>query len=205
MKIALFGGTQGIGLQLLKLALEQGHTVQVLARTPGKITLNHPNLTVIQGDVLNETAVSQTLQGTNTVVVSLGTTANNPGQVVSEGTKLVINQMKQQGLTRLVVVTSLGVGESKDQVPFFFKILMKTFLKNVMADKEIQENLVKESQLAWTIVRPGGLTDKPAAGQYNVSTGRELPARMVSRADVAAFILQLLAQNQYLQQAVGIS
>jgi putative NADH-flavin reductase len=114
--------------------------------------------------------------------------------------------MKNHGVSRLLVVTSLGVGDSRDQVPFFFKMLMKTVLKSTIADKEIQEEYVRTSGLDWTIVRPGGLTDGSlSGGNYRVSTGKELVAGQVSRADVAEFLLQQLANPTYRQQAVGIS
>ena len=97
------------------------------------------------------------------------------------------------------------MGDSADQVPFVFKLLMKSVLKKVMADKEVQEAAVRASGLEWTIVRPGGLTDGPATGQYTVGTGREIKAGQVRRADVAQFLMQELTAAQYLRQAVAIT
>ncbi|MCB0034804.1 MAG: NAD(P)H-binding protein, partial [Anaerolineales bacterium] len=148
MNIAVFGATGGTGKAFVQQALTKGHEINALVRTPGKIEeIQSPHLHLIEGDVLNSEAVANTIRDAEVVVVSLGTTSNNPDNVVSEGTRLIIEQMQHQHIGRLLVVTSIGVGDSKDQVPFFFKMLMKTVLKKVMADKNIQEQYVRESGL----------------------------------------------------------
>lgn len=205
MHIAVFGATGGTGRHFLEQALAQGHSVSALVRDPAKLDISHPQLQLVTGNVLEPTAVARTLEGSTAVVCSLGTTSNNPGDVVSTGTKNIIHHLQQHGPQRLLVVTSLGVGDSADQVPFVFKLLMKSVLKKVMADKEVQEAAVRASGLEWTIVRPGGLTDGPATGQYTVGTGREIKAGQVRRADVAQFLMQELTAAQYLRQAVAIT
>jgi putative NADH-flavin reductase len=207
MNLALFGATQGIGREVTRQALQQGHTVTALVRSPEKLAeFASPQLTLIQGDVLTPADVDKTIPGASAVIIALGKTSNNPDNIVSKGTSLILQSMKNHGVSRLLVVTSLGVGDSRDQVPFFFKMLMKTVLKSTIADKEIQEEYVRTSGLDWTIVRPGGLTDGSlSGGKYRVSTGKELIASQVSRADVAEFLLEQLANPTYRQQAVGIS
>ena len=163
MKIAVFGATGGTGLQVVKQALAAGPQVTALARDPARLDGVGPNLTVVTGSVLDSGAVQQALAGADAAVVSLGNTANNPDYVVSQGTGVILDAIAALGgPRRLAVVSSLGVGESKDQVPFALRMLMKTALRKPMEDKERQEALVKASGLDWIIVRPGGLTDGPA-------------------------------------------
>jgi putative NADH-flavin reductase len=204
LTIAVFGATGGTGQAFSQQALAAGHHLRVLARTPSKLTA-HPRLTVVEGNVLQADDVAQTITGADAVFCSLGNTANNPDMVVTEGTRHIIKAMQAQNVARLIVISSLGVGDSKDQVPFFFKALMKTVLKKAMADKEAQEALVKASQLEWVIIRPGGLTDEPASGEYQVSTGSNITAGRIARADVAAFALQQLTNNTSLGQTPAIS
>ena len=173
--------------------------------TSSAVSPARENLTVIQGDVMVDEDVAEALRGSDAVVVSLGKTDGNPDDVVSRGTMNIINAMKQQNLERLIVVTSLGVGESKSQVPFLFKMLANTVMKAVMEDKERQEQLVRESGLRWTIVRPGGLADGPRTGRYQSGTEKTITAGRVNRADVADFILKELEAEAYVRQAPAVT
>jgi putative NADH-flavin reductase len=125
--------------------------------------------------------------------------------VVSTGTQHIVEAMAQQGIRRLIVVTSLGVGDSKDQTPFFFKILARTLLRKAMQDKERQEEIVKASGLEWTIVRPGGLTDGPKTGAYTYGLDPRLKARQLSRADLAEFVLKQASDNQFVGKTPAIT
>lgn len=206
MKIAVFGATGGTGLQVVKQALAAGHQVTALARDPARLDMADSKLTVVAGSVLEAGPVQQALHGADAAIVSLGNTANNPDYIVSQGTQTILDAINALGgPRRIVVVSSLGVGESKDQVPFAFKMLMKTALKKPMEDKERQEALVKASGLDWTIVRPGGLTNGPATGQYKSGVDPKISAGQVARADVAAFVLQQLTDESYLHKAPAIT
>ncbi len=206
MRIAVFGASGGTGREVVKQALAAGHQVTALARNPASLDSADPGLTVVAGNVLDIEAVQQALAGADAAVVSLGNTANNPDNIVSQGTQVILDAIGQLGgPRRIVVVSSIGVGNSKDQVPFAFKMLMKTVLRKAIEDKERQEALVKASGLDWIIVRPGGLTDGPATGQYRAGLDPKISAGQVSRADVAAFVLQQLADDTYLRQAPAIT
>ncbi len=204
MQIALFGATGGTGRQVLLQALDQGHQVNALVRDPSKLPAGHIGLTPIPGDVLNQAAVDACIQGADAVVCVLGTRAGAE-PIESHGTRTIVKAMQTQGVRRLIAVTSLGVGDSRDQIPYFFKILMRIALKKTMAAKEEQERTIMESGLDWTIVRPGGLTDGPRTGTYNSGLDKTIMARRVSRADVADFVLRQLADDRYLRQTPAIS
>ena len=203
MKIALFGATGGTGQQLLEQAIKAGHQVTALVRDPAKLDRKNSALTVIAGNVLQPADVDKVVSGADAVICSLGNTSNNPDMMVTQGTRNIIDAMQRLNVRRLLVVSSLGVGDSKDQVPFFFKVLMKTALRKTMEDKEAQEAAVRASRLDWTIVRPGGLTNDPPTGTYRV--GADLTAGRITRADVADFILKELTRNEYIQQTPGIT
>ena len=205
MKIAVFGATGGTGKQVVEQALAAGHTVAVLVRDPAKLAINNQALTVRRGNVLEPEDVFNTVSGADAVVVSLGSTRNNQDGVVAKGTANVVAAMQKSRVARLLVVTSIGVGESKDQVPFAFKALMATVLRKAMQDKEEQEKIVKASGLDWTIVRPGGTTDGPRTGTYRYGIDPKITAGQVSRADVAEFILKELTDTQFLRKAPAIT
>ena len=105
MHLAIFGATGGTGRQLTEQALQAGHAVTALVRDPAKLALTHPALTVIGGNVLDETAVANTLARAAAVCVTLGNTANNPDLIVSKGTAVVLKGMAAAGIKRLVVIS----------------------------------------------------------------------------------------------------
>lgn len=203
MTIALFGATGGTGRQVLSQALEKGYGVRALARSPQALEQSQ-GLEVVAGDVRDLTAVERCLTRTDAVICVLGS-HGGAEPVEAEGTKQIIEAMQRLGIKRLIAVTSLGVGDSRDQVPTFFRVIMQLTLKKIMAAKEFQEQLIRDSGLDWTIVRPGGLTDGPATGTYLSGTDKSIKATRVSRADVADFVLQQLVDDRYMRQAPAIS
>jgi uncharacterized protein YbjT (DUF2867 family) len=204
MNIALFGATGGTGRQVLAQALEQGHRVKALVRTPAALAGSREGLTIVAGDVLDPTPVAACIQGADAVICVLGTrTGADP--IEAAGTAVILAAMQQQGVRRLIAVTSMGVGDSADQVPLFFKVLMKITLKKIMAAKEEQERQIRSSGLDWTIVRPGGLTDGPRTGHYDFGLDKSIVARRLSRADVADFVLRQLTEDRFLRQTPAVT
>ena len=204
MRIALFGGTRGVGRQILERAADHGFGLKVLARSP-QVLPEIAGVEVIEGNVLDPGAVFRTVTGCDAVVIALGNTKGNPNDVVSSGTAIILQVMHKLGLTRIVAISSLGVGDSRDSVPWFFKVLMKTVLKKTMVDKERQEELLRSSSTDWTIVRPAGLFDGEYSGAARIGTGTDVVASRVSRADVAEFVLQEVEASAYLRQASWIT
>jgi putative NADH-flavin reductase len=203
-KIAVFGATGGTGRQIVEQALAAGMQVTALVRDPAKLPIQNELFKLVKGDVLDPAAVESTVAGADAVFVSLGNTANNPDMIVSQGTAAVVAAMQAEGIRRLIVISSLGVGDSKDHVPLFFKAIIATALRKAFQDKEAQEKLVMASGLDWTIVRPGGLSDGPATGAYR-SGDIKATGGTISRADVAAFALAQLQSLQYLHKTPGIA
>lgn len=212
MHIALFGATGGTGRQIASQALQEGHAVTALVRDPSRLQPSEAGepsptaaMTIVEGNVLDPGAVAQTVAGADAVFVALGTTRRNPPDVVSSGTAVVIDAMKAAGVRRLVVVSSLGVADSRDQVPWWFKILRATFLRSRFVDKEVQEQLVRESGLDWTILRPGGLTDGPPTGRGDLGTQDSVQAGLISRADVAAMALRVAASAGTVRRVLAVT
>jgi putative NADH-flavin reductase len=208
MKLLIFGSTGSIGRQLVEQALEQGHTVTAFARNPEKLDIQHTNLKVVQGDVMDSASVEQAVQGQDAVLCVLGSGAQRKGTIRSEGTRQIIQAMEKVGVQRLICQTTLGAGDSWENLNFFWKYIMfGAFLREVFADHEKQENEVKQSRLDWTIVRPGAFVDGDRTGQYRHGfPGTDKTAKLkISRADVADFLLQQLANDAYLYKTPSLS
>ncbi|MGB3211222.1 MAG: SDR family oxidoreductase [Desulforhopalus sp.] len=200
MRLLIIGATRGIGEQLLSQALGAGHVVTVLARDPAKIALTAENLIVHKGDIRDGTVVSAAVQDQEAVCVTIGVPITfKPVTLFSEGIVQVIDAMRQHRVQRLICVTGIGAGNSKGHGGFLYDSIFKPlFLRSIYADKDIQEQYVKESGLDWVIVRPAGLTDGACTKKYRIVTDLDgVTSTRISRADVAHFIISELSEQKY--------
>lgn len=184
-------------MQVVQQALEQGHAVTAFVRTPGKMTVQHEKLTLVQGDVTDPDAVDQAVAGADAVIVALGSKPDGTDIVMAEGTTNIINAMKKHGITRLVVMSSYPMSGSPEGIVFLKQMGMTpeqiAGIQPVMDDKVKQEQAVAESGLSWTIVQPLMLTDGPKTGQYRADEQLDVkPGDTISRADVADFMLKAI-------------
>lgn len=208
--IAVIGASGQTSSECVYQALQNGDKVIGLTRNPSNLkipsgsggdkagqSISDPNLTVIGGDVTKPEDVAKVFEGSSIdgVIVALGGKTSDVGDtMLTDGTKNVIDAMKTNGVTRLSVVTSIGVGDSEKQAPFFFKILMMTAMKKIFVDKNSQEAVVVDSGLEYCIIRPGGLTVDPPLGVINVIDGE---AGSIPRADVAQFCLDSITVEDF--------
>jgi putative NADH-flavin reductase len=207
MHLVIFGASRGVGRAAVDAALEAGHTVTAFARNAG--TLADTGATLVQGDVLDARAVRAALGGADAVLVSLGVSPgardSTPEDVCSRGTATILAAMADGPADRIVVVTSYGVGPTEPLTPFPFSLVAKTVLRGIMADKEAQERLVRNSTLRWTIVQPLGLTDGPATHRAYVATDGRRRGNQVSRADVAAVCLETIEHGAFVGESIAVS
>ncbi|HSU13949.1 SDR family oxidoreductase [Longimicrobium sp.] len=208
MNLVVFGASGGTGRELVKQALGHAHTVRAFVRNPDKLKVIHHRLEVVQGDVTDRKAVAEAIRGQDAVLSALGVNDRKPNTVLSDGVRNILASMKKQKVRRLIFVSSLGVGDSKGQLgPLYNWILLPSLLKNIFADKEKAEELIREASLDWTIVRPGSLNNGRLTAKYR--TGAEAAAKKkllprISRADVADFMLHVLERNEQIGQTPAI-
>ena len=206
MKLLILGATGGTGQQLIAQSLEQHHEVTVLVRNPAKITLSHEKLTVLKGDVLDAAVLIKALEGKDAVLSALGMGKTLKSfNLITNAMNILIAAMSAAGIKRLIFESAFGVGESFAQANFIQKIIFRTFLKNIFADKAKAEIQLRNSELERTLVYPVVLTSGPFTGKYRVAEKflmKGMPK--ISRADVADFMLQQLTDNTYLKKAAII-
>ena len=207
MKLTIFGATGSVGRHLVLQSLAQGHQVMAVARHPQDFFLTDPNLRLWAADVFDPEAVDQAVRGADAVLVTLGSPKIS-GTVRSTGTRHIVEAMQRHGVRRLICQTTLGAGDSRGNLDFFWKYLMfGVILRGVMKDHEIQEEIVRSSGLDWTIVRPAAFTDGPLTKCFKNgfdAAERNLTLK-ISRADIAHFMMQQLDSNKWLYQAPGLS
>lgn len=206
MKLIIFGATGTLGRHLVKQALAQGHKVTAFARNPAALDLEHKNLRRYAGDVLDSDVVMSAVQNHDAVLIALG--AGHKGTVRAVGTQHIVDAMQSQGIRKLVCMSSLGAGNSRPLLNFFWKhIMFGLLLRKAMADHNAQESIIRQTDIDWVIARPAAFTDGDATGNYK--HGKDLDGGKlklkISRADVAGFLLNQLTDDRYLRQTPGLS
>ena len=206
--LLVFGGTSGVGLQTVKLALERGHKVTSVTRRPERMSIEHPNLVNHKGDITKRETFDEILSQSDTVISAIGLSPTRKEVTVySRGIQSVLESMQQHGVKRVLTITGIGAGDSKGHGGFFYdKILNPLVLKTDYADKTRQEEILKKDNVSWTIVRPGFLTDDSARQNYVVVENmQDVMSGDIARADVAHFLLAAVEQGLYSKQTVLLS
>ncbi len=197
MRFAIIGASHGIGNQLLKLALEEGHKVTVLLRKSNKLKISNSNLHIIKGDILDPSSVTNAAVDQDGICVCIGVLpSRKPVEVFSKGIENVLSSIGDNTEQKLIVVTGIGAGDSKGHGGFLYdRVISPLLLKEIYKDKDREEALIKESHSNWMIVRPGFLTDGPRTGKYRVIENLAgMTVGKISRSDVADFMLEQLKE-----------
>jgi putative NADH-flavin reductase len=200
MNLLVVGASHGIGLEIVKQGVSAGHNISAMARSPESISLSSETLRIIKGDILDKNALEEAVTGQDAVCITIGSKPTlKQVSVFSEGTINVIEAMKKHSRKVLLCITGIGAGDSRGHGGFLYdKVFNPLLLGRMYADKDRQEEIVRNSGLEWTIVRPGFLTNGPRTGQYQVLSDMSgVRAKKISRADVADFILREAVQREY--------
>ena len=206
MNLVIFGATGKTGLEIVRQALEKGHTVTAFVRDPSRLAIEHERLTTMAGDVFEPASVAQAVQGQDAVICALGAGSDLKKTTVrTTGTIHIVGGMQEHGVKRLIAITAMGVGESWDTLSLVNKLFFAVLLKSAREDHEAQEIAIKESELDWTIIRPSGLTDTPRTGVYEVGENTRAKTSKIARADVADLIVREVEQNRFVGKAVTIT
>ena len=202
MRVLIVGASKGIGLETTRQALDAGHDVRALARSATAITVSNPSLEKIPGDALKPEDVEAALAGVDVVIQTLGVGLGDlfrPVHLFSDATRVLIAAMRRQGIKRLICVTGFGAGDSRARISCLQRLPFQIVFGRAYDDKSLQEKLIKESELDWTIARPGVLTSGPRTGRYRIlAEASQWRNGIISRADVAEFLVRQIGDQAYI-------
>lgn len=213
MRILVVGASRGTGAQLVAELVERGHVVTAYSRQPGT---HAEGVRTVTGDVLDADALGKAMVGQDAVAVTLGI-PDNPFRVRltrrassrldvrSAGTRAVLDAMREHGVRRLVVQSTYGIGDTYRHLPLALKAFFSLAIRPQVDDHERQEQMVRESGLDWTIVRPTVLHDEPTDRPAHVSTGDRLPTMKVSRRQVARVEADALEDAARASQVLSVT
>jgi putative NADH-flavin reductase len=211
MRIAVFGANGSTGRLLVSQALAAGHEVTAATRRPDAIPQRHPSLRIAGADVLDESAVDAVVSGANAVLSTLGVPfGRQPVTVYSVGTRNILAAMEHHAVRRLAVVSSSATDPRPyADAGFFFNRVLQPFVVNVLGktvyeDMRRMEELVRNSDVDWTIIRPSGLFDAESVSDYALAEDH-IGGRFTARSDLAAVMLAQVDDERYLRRIVAVA
>jgi putative NADH-flavin reductase len=221
MKLTIFAATGGIGGHILEQSLASGHHVTAVVRNPSKLRQKDVRIVTANLASPDPEVLESAVKGADAVLSGLGARSASEAGIAWQGTRAIVAATKATGVRRIVVVSAAPIGTvaspGRPNPPkhdpgdgFFmrhlFSPLTKAALSKHYADLARMEDILRDSALDWTIVRPPRLTDKPLTGNYRVAYGQNLLRGLfISRADVAHFMLRVLDRPDTIRQAIGIA
>ncbi|MES2111974.1 MAG: NAD(P)H-binding protein [Bacteroidota bacterium] len=211
-QVLVIGGNGGIGKQCIRIALDAGCYVTAILRTPSKLTMEHPNLKVVQGDVNNPAQIIPHLENKDAVISAVGASGgllgDKPTTLYSDSAKLILSGLDTIANTHVFFISASAV-EISPVLPFFVRFfaryVLQKLLKHMYRDLLKMESVVKQSSVNYTIIRPPQLTDGEATGNYRMAINQFLRNGLkISRADVAHFIINHIDDTEIRRTTVEI-
>lgn len=200
MRILVPGATGTVGTCLVKQALERGHDVTAIARSPAKLSIEHPRLSKAAVDILDASAVQPWLKGIDAVISTVGIGASRtPTTLYSEGTRNLLAGMSEHGVNRIVVISSEVAEHWAHQGPLKLWIvlpLLQRFLGATYDDMRRMDIVLWESRARWTSIRAPRIQPMKAKGSYRLDP--EKPLRrgwLISVSDMATALLDIAERD----------
>ncbi|HVX46444.1 MAG TPA: NAD(P)H-binding protein [Mycobacteriales bacterium] len=211
--MTVFGANGLTGRRLVRQALDNGHDVVAVTRRPSEFPIDHDRLAVAGADVHDQLAVLRVLEnGSDAVLSTLGVPFDrNPITIYSRGIANIIEAMTVHGIKRIVAVSSTAVQPHHHAEGGFLlnrvmqPLVSRTIGKTTYADMRAMEAILRQSTLAWTVIRSAGLFDADhVTTNYRVSDG-PLDGVFTSRADLAALLLAQATDTSHVGKAIEIT
>ncbi|XP_058968375.1 flavin reductase (NADPH) [Pocillopora verrucosa] len=208
-KLVIFGASGPTGRHLVQQALNKGHLISAVVRSPDKFDIRHEKLEVIKGDVFDSESLNPILQDKDAVLSCLGahgTSVFKHTTLYSESMKSISAAMERSNVDRLVCVTSWGTQKEPGNPKLMEYLLKPLMMAGFIHDMALMERMLMETKLNYTVVRPPGLKNGPAKGDYSVQEGQIVPntSWFIPRADVADFMLSSLNTPEWDRKCVAI-
>ncbi|MEU2542784.1 NAD(P)-dependent oxidoreductase [Streptomyces iakyrus] len=207
MKLLILGATGPTGRHLVDLAQRSGDSVTALVRNPATLGDLTEKVTPVTGDATSHRDIAAAAAGHDAIASALGRgNSVRADGLFTRASAAVTGAANEVGVSRLVWLSSFGVGETFGWSSTPQKAIYRTLLRSIYADKEIADDRIRSSGLDWTVVYPTRLTHGPAQGTYSV--GDRLPMKgnpTISRADVAAFMHRAVHGSEWIHRSPVIT
>lgn len=214
MEILLIGASKGLGLQILKEAIKKEIKVNCLIRKKSKLNLKSPFLKKIYGDATNYRDLEKSVGNSEVIISTINvcrrniipwSALTNSKTTVSTFAKNTLN-LSKNNINRIITISAWGVGDSIDDIPKLFKLLIKfSNLKYPYMDHDLHEKIIEKSNFNWTILRPSALTNEQKYHEVVSHEGNNNPRLTVGRKSLARFIIGIIENKSYFKKKLVVS
>jgi uncharacterized protein YbjT (DUF2867 family) len=210
MKIAILGSTGFVGKILIHTAVASGYKVKTLARNPEKLSDIRDKVKIIQGSVFDPSAVEATIEGTEAVLSTIGPPQRNPGdpELYEKAMKDIVRIMVKHGIKRYIHIGGAAhAGGENDSWPLnrrFLRLFLMLLGKPILIAKHLEWEVLKLSDLDWTLVRPPRIANEEATGNLSADE-KNLKSLKVSVRDLTDFILEQVDSTEWIRKAPLVS
>ncbi|MCG2807080.1 MAG: NAD(P)H-binding protein [Coriobacteriia bacterium] len=204
----ILGASGRTGRLLVQRALSDGNGVTALVRSGSAFSMQHPNLRVVTGDVLEPDTLPEALDGCDLVISLVAPRPRRSGNVYTEGMRNLANAAIAANVRRLIAVSAEGAGVESSTLPLGHRLVRRIPIVSRLypAIALMESELTARDDLNWTVVRPAILTNRTATGSYRVAEGTVVPDGLsISRADLAAFLLDVAENERFIRRIVAIA
>ena len=215
MRILLLGATGRTGKLVLEKAIENDFEVNCLVRNPEKISAIK-NLNVFKGDVRNESDLLNAMEGCDYIINVLNVSRTSdfpwsklrtPPTLLSDTMQLLVKTGKKKNIKKVIVCSAWGVAETREDIPFWFRWLIDfSNIGIAYKNHEKQEEILKNSDLDYTIVRPVGLinSDKTQSVKETFNNSPK-PTLIISRKALAEYMIESITNQELTRKTVTVS
>ncbi len=210
MKVAILGSTGFTGKILIHKAVAAGYKVKTLARNPEKLEDLSDKIEIIQGSVFNPSAVEATIEGTEAVLSTIGPPQRNPGnpELYEKAMKDIVRILDKHGIKRYIHIGGAAHKGGENEIWNFKRKFLRLFLnifgKQILVAKHLEWEVLKLSDLDWTLIRPPRIANEAASGNTTVDE-KNLRNLKVSVEDLTDFILLQISSKEWIRKAPLIS
>lgn len=210
MKITILGSTGFVGKVLIRKAIAAGYQVKTLARNPEKLEEIKEKIEIIQGSVFEPLSVEAAIEGAEVVLSTIGPPQRYPGDPVQyeKAMKNIVSAMDKYGIKRYIHIGGAAHLGGEDEVWNSSRKFLRLFLdlvgRNILVAKHLEWEVLKSSDLDWTLVRPPRIANEAASG--NISADEKmLRSLKISVGDLTDFILLQITSKEWIRKAPLVS
>jgi uncharacterized protein YbjT (DUF2867 family) len=196
-KVLVLGAGGAIAQHVINFLKDKKNIeLTLFARNTNGFSELYPNVKIIQGDVLNKLDLDNAIKGQDIVY------ANLSGQIDKMAGEIV-KSMENIGIKRLIFISALGI---YNEIPGKFGQWNERMIGSDLVRYRHAADVIENSSLDYTIIRPSWLTDKNEIVYETTQKGEPFVGTEVARKAVATYIVEVIEnQERDVKASVGIN